>query len=209
VKKIVTAIEKKRIFDIVVSVFCIGLFLIVGVFIAILVKSCSKGPIFHYCKRVGKEGKTIYCWKFRTMCEGADKKLDEILEKNPELQKEWDLHYKLKNDPRINGLGKILRKSSLDELPQLWNAFKGDLSIVGPRPVTEEEVRVYFRDKADKILSVRPGLTGVWQISGRNLLTFDERVYLEESYIDRQSLKLDLWIILKTIFRLFFSKGAF
>ncbi len=143
------------------------------------------------------------------MCENADQKLPEILKKNPELKREWEAYFKLKKDPRVNRLGKFLRKTSLDELPQFWNALKGDLSIVGPRPVTEKEVETYFKEKAAKILSVRPGLTGIWQTSGRNLLTFEERVRLEESYIDRQSIKLDLLIIFKTIPKLFFVKGAF
>lgn len=180
-----------------------------GIVIGILIKLSSPGPVFYTSKRVGKGGQMIECWKFRTMCLGAEEKLKKILAENPQLKKEWDAYFKLKDDPRINAIGKFLRKTSLDELPQFWNVLRGDLSVVGPRPVTQEEVQKYFRDKAGKILSVRPGLTGIWQTSGRNLLTFEERIRLEELYIDRQSLLLDLRIICKTIPHLFFAKGAF
>jgi undecaprenyl-phosphate galactose phosphotransferase len=138
----------------------------------------------------------------------AELRLAEIL-LDPAAKQEWDTYYKLKNDPRIHAVGKFLRKTSLDELPQFFNVLKGDLSVVGPRPVTEEEVTKYFGDKAKKILSVRPGLTGIWQTSGRSLLTFDERLKLEESYIDQQSFLLDLQIIFKTIPAIIFPKGAF
>ena len=143
------------------------------------------------------------------MCQDADKKLQEILRQNPQLKQEWDTYYKLKDDPRVSEIGKILRKTSLDELPQFWNVLVGDLSVVGPRPVTEEEIQKYFGEKASKILSVRPGLTGIWQISGRSLLTFEERIRLEESYIEMQSLIFDLKIIFKTIPMIFISRGAF
>jgi exopolysaccharide production protein ExoY len=199
----------KRIFDIFFSLGAIVFFLPLGVVIACLIKLSSQGPLFHRCERVGQTGRPIRCWKFRTMCEHADQKLVEILEQNPKLKQEWDTYFKLKEDPRISTIGKWLRRTSLDELPQFFNVLKGDLSVVGPRPVTEEEVRKYFGPKASKILSVRPGLTGVWQTSGRNLLTFEQRIHLEESYVDQQSLSLDLRIIAKTIPLLFMTKGAF
>jgi exopolysaccharide production protein ExoY len=199
----------KRIFDILFSFLALLFFLPLGITIGIAIKLSSPGPLFHKCQRVGKGGKLIECWKFRTMCLGADQKLQKMLQDSPSMKQEWDLYFKLKNDPRISGIGRILRKTSLDELPQFWNVLKGDLSVVGPRPVTQEEVEKYFRDKAAKILSVRPGLTGIWQTSGRNLLTFDERIQMEEYYVDQQSLLLDLAIIFKTIPHLFLAKGAF
>jgi exopolysaccharide production protein ExoY len=199
----------KRIFDIIFSFSALLFFLPFGIVIGLLIKISSPGPIFHKCRRVGKGGEPIDCWKFRTMVLNAPEKLKKILAQNPKLKKEWDTYYKLKNDPRIHPVGNFLRKTSLDEMPQFWNVLKGDLSVVGPRPVTEEEIQKYFREKAGKILSVRPGLTGIWQTSGRNLLTFDERIRLEEQYVDKQSLLLDLQIIFKTIPHIFFAKGAF
>ncbi|MBS0649173.1 MAG: sugar transferase [Verrucomicrobia bacterium] len=202
-------ISGKRIFDILFSLGASLFFLPFGLIISVLIKATSPGPIFYSSKRVGKDGQPIYCWKFRTMCQDADKKLQEILRQNPELKQEWETYYKLKDDPRISKIGKLLRKTSLDELPQFWNVLTGDLSVVGPRPVTEEEIAKYFGEKASKILSVRPGLTGIWQTSGRSLLTFEERIRLEESYIDQQSLFFDLRIIFKTIPMIFISRGAF
>lgn len=199
----------KRIFDIIFSLCAMICFLPLGILIAIFIKITSVGPVFYSSKRVGKDGATIYCWKFRTMCLNADQMLADILAQDPVLRLEWDTYYKLKDDPRISSVGRFLRKTSLDEFPQFWNVLRGDLSVVGPRPVTEEEIQKYFGAKASKILSVRPGLTGIWQTSGRNLLTFEERLRLEESYIDKQSLSLDLHIICKTIPAIFLSKGAF
>jgi undecaprenyl-phosphate galactose phosphotransferase len=199
----------KRIFDIIFSLCALISFLPFGLIITTLIKITSQGPVFYACKRVGKGGKKIFCWKFRTMCLDADKMLQEILAQDPVLRLEWETYYKLKDDPRINAIGQFLRKTSLDEFPQFWNVLKGELSVVGPRPVTEEEVQKYFGSKAAKILSVRPGLTGIWQTSGRSLLTFEERIRLEESYIDHHSLRLDFRIICKTIPAMFLSKGAF
>jgi len=199
----------KRIFDIIFSFFALLFFLPFGIVIGLVIKLSSAGPIFYKCRRVGKNGIEIECWKFRTMCLDAENQLKKILAESPRLKKEWETYFKLKHDPRISGIGKFLRKTSLDEFPQFWNVLVGDLSVVGPRPVTQEEVQKYFREKAAKILSVRPGLTGIWQTSGRNLLTFDQRIQIEEEYIDRRSFILDLLIIFKTIPHLFFAKGAF
>lgn len=156
--------------------------------IAALIKVTSPGPVLYVCRRVGRHGKAIDCWKFRTMCQNADQMLKELLAQDPVIRLEWETYYKLKDDPRINSVGRFLRKTSLDELPQFWNVLMGDLSVVGPRPVTEEEIEKYFKEKKEKILSVRPGLTGIWQTSGRSLLTFEERVKLEESYVDTSRL---------------------
>ncbi len=176
----------------------------------------SPGPIFYKGLRMGHRGRLIYCWKFRTMCVDAETRLQEVLQSDPLLLSEWKAYFKLKKDPRLTSIGKFLRKSSLDELPQFWNVLKGELSVVGPRPIAiedssraEEEIRGYFGDKTDKILSVKPGITCIWQTLGRNLLTFEERIRLEEQYVDQQSLLLDLKIILKTIPVVLFPKGAF
>jgi undecaprenyl-phosphate galactose phosphotransferase len=199
----------KRLFDIVFSISAILFFLPLGVCLAILIKLSSKGPVLYKSHRKGKDNRAIYCWKFRTMYQDAEKRLGEILKESPALAREWHTYYKLRQDPRVTWIGQLLRKTSLDELPQFWNVLKGDLSVVGPRPVTDIEVAKYFGHKADKILSVRPGLTGIWQTSGRSLLTFEERVSLEEHYVDKRSIVLDLRIIFKTIPMLFFPKGAF
>ena len=199
----------KRLFDIFFSSFAILFFTPLGICLALLIKFSSKGAVFYKSYRRGKDTNAIYCWKFRTMHQDAEKRLDDILKKNPDLRKEWNTYYKLKHDPRVTWIGFFLRKTSLDELPQFWNVLKGDLSIVGPRPVTDDEIAKYFGPKASKILSVRPGLTGIWQTSGRNLLTFEERVRLEEHYVDIRSISLDLRIIFKTIPMIFFPKGAF
>lgn len=199
----------KRIFDICFSIFVLTigspLYLIIGLFTFL----SSPGPIFYGHERIGRGNKKIICWKFRTMIKNADKTLYSLLEENPSLKIEWNKYYKLKNDPRVSPIGKFLRKTSLDELPQFYNVLKGDLSIVGPRPCVEKEIFQNYGDKTNKILSIRPGITGIWQISGRNNLTRKERVILEEKYIDNQSFFLDLKIILKTIPHLIFSKGAY
>jgi exopolysaccharide production protein ExoY len=199
---------RKRFFDIIFSVVAIGVALPFLLFIALAIKATSPGPIFYGATRVGRGGRTFICWKFRTMFQDADARLKMIL-KDPELKKEWETFWKLKNDPRITPLGNFLRKTSLDELPQFWNVLKGDLSVVGPRPVTGEEIEKFYGDKAKKILSMRPGITGLWQTSGRNLITFDERILLEENYIDKQSFLFDLKLIAKTIPSMISSKGAF
>lgn len=143
------------------------------------------------------------------MYQDADAKVSELLGENPTFKKEWEEFRKIKNDPRVTPFGKLLRKISLDELPQFYNALKGDLSIVGPRPVKEEEIIAYYKENAAKILSVRPGVTGLWQVSGRNHLSMKERVSLESAYVDKQSFFLDLYLIAKTIPAMLFSKGAY
>jgi undecaprenyl-phosphate galactose phosphotransferase len=142
------------------------------------------------------------------MCDRADERLHEILFTRDDLRLEWQKYSKLRNDPRVTMIGKFLRKTSLDEFPQFWNVFKGDLSVVGPRPFKRREIRPY-RSKKNKILSIRPGITGLWQTSGRNLLTFEERLNLDETYLEKRSFLLDLKLIAKTIVIMFFPKGAF
>jgi exopolysaccharide production protein ExoY len=195
----------KRIFDILFSIGAICFFLPLGIIVIFLILICSPGPIFYSSQRIGKNGQNIRCWKFRTMCRNADEKLQAILEISPALREEWHAFYKLKKDPRITCIGQFLRKTSLDELPQFLNVLSGELSVVGPRPVTQEEVIKYYKNKAKKILSIKPGLTGLWQTSGRNELAFDQRIRFEESYVDLQSLTLDLKIIFKTIKQMVFS----
>lgn len=199
----------KRLFDIFFSLFALVIFAPFFVLIGTILKVSSKGPIFYKSRRLGKDFKDIYCLKFRTMHTLADQKLFDLLEKHPSLKKEWQLYQKLKDDPRIHPFGKFLRKTSLDEIPQFLNVLKGDLSLVGPRPFDSNQVEKYLGKKAKKFLSVKPGLTGLWQVSGRNLLTMHERLLMEEYYIDHKSFLMDLKLVLKTIPVFFFPKGAF
>lgn len=206
----------KRIFDILFSSF----FLMIGAplyfLLFLLVKKTSQGPAFHKGLRMGQNGQLIWFWKFRTMVVDADQKLAALLEKKPEMRSEWETYLKLKNDPRITKIGAFLRKTSLDELPQFWNVLKGDLSVVGPRPLpifnpdrAEEEILSKYCSKTKKILSVRPGITGLWQLNGRSELSLKERAVFEEEYVNTQSLWLDLKIICKTVYILFVPKGAY
>lgn len=199
----------KRLFDIAFSLFAFVFFSPIFFILMMLVKISSKGPIFFASKRIGAGGEVIYCWKFRTMFEDSEEKLNSLLASSEELKKEWFEHYKLKNDPRITKIGSLLRKTSLDELPQFYNVLRGDLSVVGPRPLSLAEVLVVIERGHAKMFSVRPGITGIWQTSGRNLIPFERRIMIEEEYVEKQSLLFDVGLILKTIPMMIFPKGAF
>lgn len=199
---------EKRIFDVVFSIMAIIFFAPIGILIVSSILIFSPGPIFYTCVRVGQNGSLIRCWKFRTMYVDADQRLESILKSSPNLNEEWKRYQKLKNDPRVTVVGKFLRKTSLDELPQFFNVLIGDLSVVGPRPATKEQIFSYYKDKAEKVLSIRPGITGLWQTSGRNALSFAERVQLEELYVNTRSMIMDMKIVLKTIYIMFFSKNG-
>jgi len=200
----------KRIFDLG---FSLGI-VIVGaplfLLIMFLVKYSSPGPLFFSHERVGRGGKRFRCYKFRTMYPDADQSLHVLLASYPDIKTEWEKSFKLKQDPRVTPIGQFLRKTSLDELPQFWNVLIGDLSVVGPRPVVIEEIHRYFGEKAPKILSMRPGLTGIWQVSGRSDIScYQTRIKLDEYYVDNHSLLLDIKLIAKTVPAILFSKGAY
>lgn len=199
----------KRAFDILFSVTILVLSAPIMAFVALSVRFSSKGKIVYAHERIGRGGKPFRCYKFRTMYPDADMRLKEILEQCPILNQEWERNHKLKNDPRVTPIGKFLRKTSLDEFPQFWNVLKGDLSVVGPRPVVQYEITKHLGPKAAKILSIRPGLTGLWQVSGRSDTCYSKRIKMDEQYVDSQSILLDLKIIAKTIPSMFFSKGAY
>jgi exopolysaccharide production protein ExoY len=200
----------KRAFDIAFSFLCLLIGAPVFLLIALLILVTSPGKVIYSHERIGRGGKPFRCYKFRTMYVDAEQRLEEILASNLDLRREWEQHYKLKKDPRITPFGSFLRKTSLDELPQFWNVLKGDLSIVGPRPVVKEEIEKYFCVKAHKILSIRPGLTGIWQVSGRSDVNcYQKRIQLDEYYVDNHSFLLDLKLIAKTIPTMLFSKGAY
>jgi len=199
----------KRLFDIVFSVFAIIITLPITIPIAIIIKLTDGGSIIYGHERVGKDGKKFKVLKFRSMYMDADKKLKEILENDPQAKEEWEKTFKLKNDPRITPIGKFLRKTSLDELPQFINVLKGEMSVVGPRPVVEEELKKYYKDKAELYKSVKPGVTGYWQVEGRSYTEYEERIKMDEYYIKNRSFLMDLKIILKTIKVMITGKGAY
>ena len=197
-------ISIKRILDIVLAT--IGLILLTPIFliIAMMIKIDSAGTVFFAHTRNGKNGKKFKMYKFRTMYENAQEMIQNF---TPEQKKEWEENYKLKDDPRITKLGKFLRKTSLDELPQIINIIKGDLSIIGPRPVIDVELEKYEENK-EKFLSITPGLTGYWQANGRSDTTYEQRMKMELYYIDHISLKLDLQIFFKTFVTVLKREGA-
>lgn len=198
----------KRLLDIFIILFFSPILLPLFILLTILTKLTSKGPVFYGHKRVGKNGKEFKCWKFRSMCIDADKKLEEILANNPQMREEWEKERKFQNDPRVTRFGKFLRKTSLDELPQIINILVGQMSFVGPRPVTEPELEKYGSYR-DYVLSVTPGLSGMWQTSGRSDTEYEERIALDSYYIQNWSIWLDIWILIKTIYVVIKGRGAY
>jgi lipopolysaccharide/colanic/teichoic acid biosynthesis glycosyltransferase len=200
----------KRAFDVIFSFFALLFLTPVFLIIAILIKIVSpKGPVFFGHQRIGKDGKFFRIYKFRTMVPNAEEILQEWLTNHPEIKKEYEKDFKLKDDPRIiPGIGTFLRESSLDELPQFFNSFIGNMSVIGPRPIIEDEVQKYGKYVV-KLYSVKPGVSGLWQVSGRNDLSYDIRVKLDMKYINNQSLWLDIKIIFKTISVMIFKKGSY
>lgn len=175
--------------------------------LALLVKR-DGGPAFYGQVRVGQDGRKFKCWKFRSMGTNSAEVLKHLLETDAEARAEWNRDFKLKNDPRITKIGAILRKTSLDELPQLWNVLTGEMSLVGPRPVTEAELKNYG-DKVADYYAARPGMTGLWQVSGRNDVTYDERVAMDSHYVHNWSLLNDVGIIFKTVGVMLQKRGAY
>lgn len=194
----------KRIIDFLAAL--IGIILLSPVFliVAILIKKDSKGPIVFGHIRKGIYGKDIKVYKFRTMYENSKEIFDNFTE---EQKKEFYINFKLDNDPRITKIGDFLRRTSLDELPQLFNILKGDMSIVGPRPIVEAEIEKYGK-YSKKFFSVLPGLTGYWQANGRSDTTYDERIAMDMYYIDNRSIALDFKIMLKTVISVIKKEGA-
>jgi len=188
----------KRLMDVTVA----ALALVVGapllLVVALVVRCSSPGGLFYVQRRLGRGHKPFGCIKFRTMVQGADRRLRRTLKTSARLQEDFRRGFKLKNDPRITSVGHMLRRTSLDELPQFLNILRGEMSLVGPRPIVRAEVERYG-DAIDRVLSVRPGLTGLWQVSGRNNLTYAQRVALDLHYVSRRSLVLDLVILWRTL----------
>jgi len=197
----------KRCFDLSVSLLVLLLGSPLFLFIAFKVSQSGR-PIFFGHTRVGQHNRPFKCYKFRTMAPNADKLLADLLATSAEARAEWERDFKLKNDPRVTAIGHFLRKTSLDEIPQLWNVLKGDMSLVGPRPVVTAELERYG-NQVDYYLEAKPGVTGLWQISGRNDVTYDTRVYLDAWYVKNWSLFNDIVILLRTVKVIFRREGAY
>lgn len=197
-------IKIKRVIDVILASVALILLSPLFAIIAIAIKIDSKGPVFFAHKRIGKNGKIIKLYKFRSMVINAEELIKSF---TPEQMREYKENYKLTNDPRITKVGKFLRKTSLDELPQLINIINGDLSIIGPRPVVAYELEKYGVNK-DKFLSVTPGLTGYWAANGRSNTTYEQRMEMELYYIDNLSLKMDIKVFFKTILSVLKKEGA-
>jgi lipopolysaccharide/colanic/teichoic acid biosynthesis glycosyltransferase len=196
----------KRLFDIgFASIVLTGLSPLY-LAITLLVFISSRGSVLYIHPRVGLDGREFNCIKFRTMISGADQVLEDYLNSCPISRAEYEASFKLKHDPRITRIGKLLRTTSLDELPQFWNVLVGDMSVVGPRPLVSAEL-IKYGTAIDKVLSVRPGIAGLWQVSGRNDIPYSRRIQLDSSYVRIMSFWLDLSLIFKTILVVIFPKG--
>lgn len=196
----------KRLFDIVFSLLVLTCGAPIYLLIGLLIYLNSPGSVFYTQERVGKNYRRFRCIKFRTMVQNADEILVDLISSSPDARQEFNDNFKLKKDPRITTIGKFLRCTSLDELPQFWNVLKGDMSVVGPRPLVPEEL-VKYEHHIDKVLTIKPGITGLWQVSGRNDLPYRKRVQIDVYYADRHNIWLDLWIALKTISVVLFPKN--
>jgi Undecaprenyl-phosphate galactose phosphotransferase WbaP len=198
----------KRAFDLIASV-C-GLIVLIPLLapIALLCAVFNRGPIFFGHTRVGRHGRLFTCWKFQTMIKNGDQVLKAYLAAHPEAQAEWDETQKLENDPRVTLIGRFLRSTSLDELPQLWNVVRGEMSLVGPRPITRAELDRYGKDRKYYLL-VRPGITGLWQVSGRSRTGYARRISLDKKYVQVWSFFGDLDILLRTVGVLLKRDGAY
>ncbi len=188
----------KRLFDFTFACVLIVFFIPIFLLIAFFIKASSRGPVFFIQRRIGKNKKEFSCYKFRTMHPEADFVLQNLLKNNPEIKNEFESTQKIVNDPRITNIGKYLRYTSLDEIPQIFNVLKGEMSFIGPRPIIEEEIKRY-ENKFEKAFSVSPGISGLWQVSGRNKLTYKRRVDLDFIYSKNLSFRLDLNIFFRTL----------
>lgn len=200
----------KRLFDLASVLVILGLFWWAIIIVAIAVRLTTGSPVIYGHKRVGRGGREFKCYKFRSMVPHADEVLAHLLATDANAREEWARDFKLKDDPRITRVGKFIRKTSMDEMPQLWNVIKNDMSIVGPRPVVRSELERYYRgDSKAHYLSVKPGLTGPWQVSGRNDMEYGERVELDRSYVRTWGLFSDFMIVMRTVRVMKGSRGAY
>ena len=198
----------KRVFDLVLSLLGLIVVLPVTLVIAVLIRMDGPGPIFFAHRRIGQGGREFPCYKFRSMVPDAENVLKDYLAAHPEARKEWERDFKLKDDPRITHIGAFLRKTSLDELPQFFNVLKGDMSLVGPRPIIAAEIPKYGEYFADFCL-VPPGITGMWQVNGRSDTTYEERVQMDTWYVRNWSVWIDIIYLFKTVAVVLERKGAY
>ncbi|KPK02566.1 MAG: hypothetical protein AMK71_01845 [Nitrospira bacterium SG8_35_4] len=198
----------KKAFDVIVSSLLLVILSVPMIIIAVLIRASSQGPAIYSQKRKGKNDRTFRCYKFRTMYNDADARLDDLLKNDARVWTEWHNKWKLKEDPRVTKIGQFLRQTSLDELPQIFNVLKGEMSLVGPRPVTKMEIDEYYRDQAQLCFCVPPGVTGLWQVSGRSNTSYDYRIALDSWYVRNWNLWLDIVILFKTIRVVMKREGA-
>jgi exopolysaccharide production protein ExoY len=194
----------KRLFDIAAATTLLVLFLPVWLAVALSVRIMSPGPVLFRQSRVGRHGRLFTCLKFRTMIVNAER----VLHHDRSLRDAFAANWKLHRDPRVTPFGRLLRKTSLDEVPQLINVLRGDMSLVGPRPVQQKELSECYGKHAQDVVAVKPGLTGLWQVSGRSTLTYEQRVALDLEYVARRNFWFDLKIVLKTVPAILFRRGA-
>ena len=206
-RKEIYRIRSKRIFDLMIATM-----VVVGIAPAMLVIAWlvrrDGGPVFFGHHRIGASGQVFRCWKFRTMVVDADRVLRDLLARDPEARAEWERDFKLRDDPRITAIGAFLRKTSLDELPQLFNVLVGDMSLAGPRPIVSQEVERYG-EYITSYWQCRPGLSGPWQVSGRNDVSYRTRVWLDHSYVENWSFARDVAILAKTVVVVLRRSGAY
>ena len=200
--------RSKRVVDIVLIVLSLPVTLPILGLLSLVVLMSTPGPIFYSHRRIGRNGAFFSMWKFRTMCENSAEVLEEYLTRNPQARAEWSRTHKLRYDPRVTKIGRLLRRYSLDELPQLWNVMAGKMTLVGPRPIVAAEVEKYG-DGFRFYRRVKPGLTGLWQVSGRSQLTYPQRVQLDCDYVERWSMRRDFVILLRTFLSVVNQDGAY
>ena len=197
----------KSVLDFLLSLVAFVCFLPLFAIIPVLIKLTSRGPVFYRASRLGKGGRPIKVWKFRSMYADAEERLVGMLEANPALKAEFEANFKLANDPRVTPFGRFLRRTSLDEIPQLFNVFSGEMALIGPRPIVEKEV-VYYGKAYPVFSSVKPGITGLWQTSGRSDIDYARRVALDSYYVLNWSPWLDIWVLFRTVGAVLFMRGA-
>ena len=198
----------KPLLDLVIVFLTLPIALPLGIFLAAMIRLTSKGSVLYRHRRIGQFQEPLYVWKFRTMYENSEELLERHLSSNPDARDEWVRTHKLRDDPRVTPMGRMLRKTSMDEIPQLLNVLAGDMSIVGPRPIVDEERPKYGRHFPTYTYAL-PGITGLWQVSGRCDVDYPERVLMDVQYVEQWSLWMECKILAKTVLVLLHSKGAY